>query len=258
MATTLQTRDIDMEADDWTLAPLVVFIVLYSLYHGVLTYYILAMFIMFNIRYRQMVPTGERTGAGLGSVDVDEEGLPRSDVAAGGTALGQGLIYLGIISVYFFAVALIILRKTNKLKGGLTGGGKFKTFLETFRLQGEQTGSLLTIMIIITLVGSINSLILYFKNLSVNDNYPYLKSFMGSQIFVFFGTIFTLILFGIMGARGGWETTFGRQTGDKAGPFEGKYMTIMRIFIIITTLVLGFFYLNLLDIDIYHPNYQNN
>ena len=48
-------------------------------------------------------------------------------------------------------------------------------------------------------------LILYFKNLSVNDNYPYLKSFMGSQIFVFFGTIFTLILFGIMGARGGWE-----------------------------------------------------
>ena len=98
-------------------------------------------------------------------------------------------------------------------------------------------------MIIITLVGSINSLILYFKNLSVNDNYPYLKSFMGSQIFVFFGTIFTLILFGIMGARGGWETTFGRQTGDKAGPFEGKYMTIMRIFIIITTLVLGFLYI---------------
>ena len=68
--------------------------------------------------------------------------------------------------------------------------GKFKTFLETFRLQGEQTGSLLTIMIIITLVGSINSLILYFKNLSVNDNYPYLKSFMGSQIFVFFLLIY--------------------------------------------------------------------
>ena len=214
MATTLQTRDIDMEADDWTLAPLVVFIVLYSLYHGVLTYYIseplenqttpivvwsvllylLAMFIMFNIRYRQMVPTGERTGAGLGSVDVDEEGLPRSDVAAGGTALGQGLIYLGIISVYFFAVALIILRKTNKLKGGLTGGGKFKTFLETFRLQGEQTGSLLTIMIIITLVGSINSLILYFKNLSVNDNYPYLKSFMGSHIFNHRAPLLTLAL----------------------------------------------------------------
>ena len=259
MATTLQTRDIDMEADDWTLAPLVVFIVLYSLYHGVLTYfiskplenqttpivvwsvllYLLAIFIMFNIRYRQMAPKGERTGAGL----EEEEDTGTAYQASSGVALGQGLIYLGIISVYFFAVALIILRKTNRLKGGLVGGGKLLTFLETFRLQGEQTGSLLTIMIIITLVGSINSLILYFKNLSVNDNYPYLKSFMGSQIFVFFGTIFTLILFGIMGARGGWSDTFGRQTGDKAGPFEGKYMTIMRIFIIITTLVLGFFYI---------------
>ncbi len=256
MATTLQTRDIDMEADDWTLAPLVVFIVLYSLYHGVLTYfiskplenqttpivvwsvllYLLAMFIMFNIRYRQMAPKGERTGAGL---DTQDTGTAYQ--ASSGVALGQGLIYLGIISVYFFAVALIILRKTNRLKGGLAGGGKLLTFLETFRLQGEQTGSLLTIMIIITLVGSINSLILYFKNLSVNDNYPYLKSFMGSQIFVFFGTIFTLILFGIMGARGGWSDMF--RTGEPAGPFEGKYMTIMRIFIIITTLVLGFFYI---------------
>ena len=266
MATTLQTRDIDMAADDWSLAPLVIFIVLYSLYHGVLTYfiskplenqttpivvwsvllYLLAIFIMFNIRYRQMAPKGERTGAGLeAEEDIDpvtEEGRTAYK-ASSGVALGQGLIYLGIISVYFFAVALIILRKTNRLKGGLAGGGKLLTFLETFRLQGEQTGSLLTIMIIITLVGSINSLILYFKNLSVNDNYPYLKSFMGSQIFVFFGTIFTLILFGIMGARGGWSDTFGRQTGDKPGPFEGKYMTIMRIFIIITTLVLGFFYI---------------
>ena len=256
---------LDVSEEDWSLVPMIVLIVLYIIIHLFFTYkliknlnnvqnkspifiwsiliMILVIFVQFNIRYRQMTPVNEKVQPVSGEGYDPQSPAGEITKPTGWMALAQGLIYIGLVLLYFFLVILIILKKTGSpIMSGGGFGDRFEEFINSISLNPgtPQSGTLLTIMIIMILVNSIHSLILYFKNLSQNDNYPYLKSYIGSQVVVFIGAILTGLLFLILQISD--SNIF--NIGQGRAPLEGTTGTIFRALLFGIILFIGFIYVN--------------
>ena len=128
--------ELDVSKEDWSkIVPMVVLVVLYiystlDFTYGLIKKFkkpnvqnklpiliwsflimILVLFVQFNIRYRQMTPVDEQVQPVTGKEYDPSNPAGQIRKPTGWMALAQGMIYIGLVLLYFFLVILIILKK---------------------------------------------------------------------------------------------------------------------------------------------------